>query len=109
MCSPVDEKRVTMRVLMKVQMDTEKGNKAITDMTLPQILTSVFDRIKPEAAYFGSEDGMRTGFVVFDLKEPSDIPSIAEPFFQKLGAKLSFVPVMSFEDVKVGMQKYGSS
>ena len=103
-----DEEQVTMRVLMKVQIDTEKANQAITDMTLPQVHTSVFERIKPEAAYIGTEDSMRTAFVVFDLKEPSDIPSIAEPFFQKLGAKLSLVPVMSFEDVQVGMQKYAS-
>ena len=98
-----------MRVMMKVQMDTEKGNKAITDKTLPVILKSALDRVKPEAAYFGAEDGMRTGFVVFDLKEASDIPSIAEPFFQQLGAKVTFVPVMNFDDVQAGMQKYGSS
>ncbi len=98
-----------MRVLMTVQIDTEKGNKAIKGNTLPAILKSAFDRVKPEAAYFGSEDGMRTGYLVFDLKEPSDIPSIAEPFFQELGAKVTFAPVMNFEDVQAGMQKYGSS
>jgi hypothetical protein len=104
-----NERRKAVRVLMTVQIDTDKGNKAIKDKTLPTILKSVFDRVKPEAAYFGSEDGLRTGFVVFDLKEPSDIPSIAEPFFQELGAKIAFVPVMNFEDVQAGMQKFGSS
>jgi hypothetical protein len=104
-----DERCEFMRVLMTVQIDTDKGNKAITDNTLPDILSSVFDRAKPEAAYFGALDGQRTGYVVFDLKEPSDIPSIAEPFFQKLGAKVTFVPVMNFDDVQAGMKKYGSS
>jgi hypothetical protein len=94
---------------MTVQMDTEKGNKAIKDNALPGILKAAFDRIKPEAAYFGASDGMRTGFLVFDLKEPSDIPAIAEPFFQQLGAKVAFEPVMDFADVQAGMQKYGSS
>ncbi|WP_329562498.1 DUF3303 family protein [Kitasatospora sp. NBC_01266] len=94
-----------MRMLLTVQMDTEKANKAIAGKTLAQTLKSVFDRIKPEAAYFGSLDGMRTGFVVFDLKEPSDIPSVAEPFFQDLGAKISFMPVMNLDDVQAGLQK----
>ncbi|MEV8284949.1 MULTISPECIES: DUF3303 family protein [Streptomyces] len=97
-----------MRVLLTVQMDTAKANKAITDRTLPGTMKSVFDRIKPEAAYFGSQDGMRTAYIVFDLKDASDIPSVAEPFFQDLGAKVSFVPVMNFDDVRTGLEKFGA-
>ena len=96
-----------MRVLMTVQMDTEKANKAIKDQTLPTIMKSALDRVKPEAAYFGALDGMRTGYIVFDLKDPSDIPSVAEPFFQELGAKVAFIPVMDFNDVQSGLQKAG--
>lgn len=98
-----------MRVLLTVQMDTEKGNKAIADRTLPNTLKSVFDRIKPEAAYFGTEGGMRTGFFVFDLKDASEIPSVAEPFFQDLGAKVTLIPVMNFDDVQTGLEKFDSN
>ncbi|AVZ73598.1 hypothetical protein SLUN_16875 [Streptomyces lunaelactis] len=98
-----------MRVLLTVQMDTEKANKAITGKTLPQTMKSVLDRVKPEATYFGAKDGMRTAFIVFDLKEASDIPTVAEPFFQELGAKLTVTPVMTFDDVQAGLQKYGSN
>ena len=98
-----------MRVLLTVQMDTEKANKAITDRTLPDTLKSVFDRIRPEAVYFGSAEGMRTGYVVFDLKDASDIPSVAEPFFQDLGAKVAFMPVMNLEDIQAGLQKLDSN
>ncbi|MEV8421672.1 hypothetical protein [Streptomyces niveus] len=97
-----------MRVLLTVQMDTAKANKAITDRTLPATMKSVFDRIKPEAAYFGSQEGMRTAYIVFDLKDASDIPSVAEPFFQDLGAKVTFLPVMNFDDVRTGLEKFGS-
>ncbi|MCX4744015.1 hypothetical protein OG455_00550 [Kitasatospora sp. NBC_01287] len=98
-----------MRVLLTVQMDTERANKAITGKTLAHTMQSVFERIKPEAAYFGAKDGMRTAFVVLDLKEPSDIPSIAEPFFQDLGAKITFIPVMNFDEVQAGLQKISAS
>lgn len=94
-----------MRVLLTVQMDTEKTNKAIAGKTLAQTMASMFERIKPEAAYFGAKDGMRTGFIVFDLKEASDIPSVAEPFFQELGARITFIPVMNFDDVQAGLQR----
>ena len=97
-----------MRVLLTVQMDTEKANKAIMDQTLPNTFKSVFDQIKPEAAYFGAMDGMRTGYIVFDLKDASDIPKVAEPFFQNLGAKVTLVPVMNFDDVQTGLQNAGS-
>lgn len=98
-----------MRVLLTVEMDTEKANQAITDNTLPHTMKSVFDRVKPEAAFFGATEGMRTAFIVFDLKDPTDIPSIAEPLFQELGAKLAFIPVMTFDDVQAGLQKYATS
>jgi hypothetical protein len=42
------------------------------------------------------------------LSEPSQIPAIAEPFFQELGAKVTFTPVMNFDDVQAGLQAYGS-
>lgn len=92
-------------MLMTVQMDTEAGNKAIKDHTLPTIMKSALEGLKPEAVYFGAADGLRTGFIVFDLKDPSDIPSVAEPFFQGLGAKVTFAPVMTFEEVQAGLQR----
>ena len=95
-----------MRVLLTVELDTAKTNAAITDKTLAETVSSVVGPLKPEAVYFGAKDGLRTGFIVFDLQEPSDIPSVAEPFFQKLGAKISFIPVMSLDDVQEGLRKY---
>jgi hypothetical protein len=98
-----------MRVLLTAQMDTEKSNQAIADNTLPKTMSSLLEQVKPESAFFGAKDGVRTAFIVFDLKEPSDMPSVAEPLFQELGAKVTVMPVMNFDDVRTGLQKYGSS
>lgn len=97
-----------MRVLMTVGMDTEKANQAISDGSLPKIMKSALDAVHPEAAYFTAEHGKRTAFIFFDLKEPSDIPSIAEPFFQTLDASIDVSPAMDFKDVQAGLQKYAS-
>ncbi|GJF34889.1 hypothetical protein KNE206_75890 [Kitasatospora sp. NE20-6] len=96
-----------MRVLLTVQMDTEKSNAVIKDNRLAEIMQPAVERLHPEAAYFGAKEGQRTGFIVFDLKEVSDIPSVAEPFFMELGAKVSFIPVMNLEDVRSGLAKVG--
>jgi hypothetical protein len=61
--------------------------------------------LQPEAAYFTAQDGKRTGFIVFDLKDVSDIPSIAEPFFMTVNASIDVSPVMTVQDVQAGLEK----
>lgn len=97
-----------MRVMLTVRMDTERANRAITENTLPGTMRSLMDRVKPEAAYFAAKDGCRTAYVFFDLQRESDIPTFAEPLFQELGADLTIVPVMNFEDVQAGLRAYAS-
>jgi hypothetical protein len=92
-----------MRTMLKVTIPTDAGNKAIKDGSLPQILEKVMGEIKPEAAYFTTFDGERTAYFVFDLKDSSMIPSIAEPFFMGLNAGVQFAPVMNPEDLKTGL------
>jgi hypothetical protein len=92
-----------MRCMLKIEVETQAGNKAITDGSLPKILQQIMDKIQPEAAYFATEDGCRTAFVFFDLADTSDIPVIAEPAFMNLGAKVTFMPVMNQDDLQKGL------
>ena len=94
-----------MRMMMKVQMDTEAASRAVGDGALPQLMQQMMDRLKPESAYFGPEDGVRTAFIVFDLEDPSQLPSISEPFFSKLKANVRMFPVMNREDLEKGLQQ----
>jgi hypothetical protein len=94
-----------MRTLLRVSMHTETANAAIKDGSLPKMMQSALEALKPEAAYFTSQDGRRTAFIVFDLQNASDIPSIAEPFFMGLNASVDFSPCMNVEDLRVGLDK----
>jgi len=94
-----------VRTLLKVQMDTEAGSKAIADGTMSEMMQGMMERLKPEAAYFGPEDGLRTAFIIFDLEDPSQIPSISEPLFRTVKAKVTFMPVMNREDLQKGLQE----
>jgi hypothetical protein len=92
-------------MLMKVQMDVNASNAAVKSGKLGEIVRSTLERLKPEAAYFTAIDGCRGGFIVFDMKDPSDIPSICEPFFMELGAKIELMPVMTPDEVQAGIAK----
>jgi hypothetical protein len=91
--------------MLKVTMDVDASNEAVKDGRLGKVMKQTMERWKPEAAYFTAVDGCRGGYIVFDLKEPSDIPSICEPFFQELGARIELVPVMTPDDVMKGVEK----
>jgi hypothetical protein len=94
-----------MRVLMKVQIPTEAGNAAIKDGSLPQIVGNALEALNAEAAYFTSEEGLRTGLIFFDMADSSGIPPAAEPFFMGLNARITFAPVMNVDEMRAGVGK----
>jgi hypothetical protein len=98
-----------MRTMMKVQIDTEAGSRAIADGSMPQLMQETLGRLQPEAAYFGPENGIRTAFIVFDLPDPSELPSITEPLFSTLKANIQMFPVMDREDLQKGLGQLGGA
>src|SRR5262245_20262856 len=94
-----------MRMMMRVMFDLEKANEAIKSGSMGKILENALKEIKPEASYFTAEDGNRTGYFFFDMKDTTQIPTLAEPFFLQLGAKIEIKPVMNADDLKAGLAK----
>jgi hypothetical protein len=92
-------------MMIRIKVPVEAGNRAFQDGTLQKTLMEAIERLKPEAAYFYPDQGVRTAFMIVDLKDPSEIPTIAEPFFARLNAAVEFLPVMNAEDLKKGLAK----
>lgn len=92
-----------MRFMLIVRMSTEMANATVREGRVGDLLQRSIEQLQPEAAYFGPLDGMRTAFLVFNLDDPSKIPAISEPFYQELGARLDFIPVMTPEDLARGI------
>ena len=88
-----------MRTILKVEMSVEASNAAVKDGRLGKVMSSTLERLKPEAAYFTAVNGKRGGYIVFDLKDSSQIPSVTEPWFLAFGAKVSLRPVMNPQDL----------
>ena len=89
-----------MRCMMKVSIPVERGNETAKDGTLSRTIEAILADLNPETAHFCDWDGQRTGFIVFDLKDSSQIPAVAEPWFLAFHASLEFHPCMNLEDLK---------
>ena len=92
-------------MMMRAKIPVEAGNVGLSDGSLPATLQQAMKITQPEAVYIGTEDGERRVLIFFDLKDPSDIPAVTEPFFQKMNASVELMPVMNLEDLQAGMAK----
>jgi hypothetical protein len=89
-----------MGMTMTVSLPTEKTNAAIKDGTLMSAIQSMLTDLKPEAAYFSTDnDGRRFAIVVFETTHASEMPKLAEPWFLGFNAEVTFRPVMNPEDL----------
>ncbi len=104
-----------MRMLLRVSIPVETGNAAAKAGTLGATIERILADLKPEAAYFYADDnGQRSGSIVFDMTDSSQMPAVAEPWFLAFNAKLSFRPIMNPQDlaaagpsIAAAVQQYG--
>jgi len=96
-----------MRMMLKAQMDTAVASKAIQEGRMPTVMQTMMEKLKPEAAYFGPEDGKRTAWIIFQMDDPSQLPAISEPLFSEFNARVELFPVMDRDDLEKGLSALG--
>jgi hypothetical protein len=102
-------------MLLRVSIPVEAGNAAAKAGTLGTTIERILADLKPEAAYFFADDnGQRSGSMVFDMKDTSQIPAVAEPWFLAFNANVSLRPIMNPQDfatagpsISKASQQYG--
>ena len=88
-----------MRFLVKVNIPVEAGNEAARAGKLGTTIQSILADLKPEAAYFTDNNGQRTAFLFLEMRDASQIPAIAEPWFLAFNANIEIHPVMVPDDL----------
>ncbi len=87
-----------MRILCKVSIPVEAGNAAAKDGF--KAFQTILEQQKPEAVYFYAENGRRTGLLIINMQDASEIPGIAEPWFLAFNAAIEVTPVMIPADLQ---------
>jgi len=90
-------------MMMRVTIPAEAGSTSLKSGRLPNLMGEAMTRMTPEAAYFMTDNGHRTACFIIDLKDQSQMPAFAEPFFGELNAQVEFMPVMTADDLKKGL------
>ncbi len=88
-----------MRFMLKVNIPVESGNAAVKAGTLGKAIQSILEDLKPEAVYFTDDNGQRSGFIILDLQDASQIPAVAEPWMLAFNAGIELHPVMTPADL----------
>ena len=97
-----------MMMLLMVECPNEPFNSLVRAGKVGEVIERILESIKPEAAYFTEQDGKRGAVLLVDVKEPSDVPAFAEPFFLNFNATCKFRIVMSPQDLqKAGLEALG--
>lgn len=88
-----------MRMMLHVVIPGKTGNAAVREGKLGPTLQKILGDLKPEAAYFTETNGNRGGYIFFDMKDSSELPKIAEPWFLAFNASVTVRPAMTPQDL----------
>ena len=97
-----------MRMLLNVSFPLEPFNTLVRNGTVGAKVKAVLEVVKPESVYFTEQGGRRGAVMVVDVKEPSQVPVLAEPWFLTFNAEVQFRIAMTPEDLaKSGIDAMG--
>jgi len=95
-----------MRLLMNVIIPTKRFNEYVRKGTVGETLGRILEEINPESVYFTELKGNRAATLIVNVKDSSEIPRIAEPWFLHFDANVEFSIAMTPKELQgAGLDK----
>ncbi len=94
-----------MRMMLRISMAAEASSRAVKEGLIPKLVEQTTELINPEAVYFTADQGQRTAYFYFDMKDSSQMPVIAEPWFAATEARIELQPVMNASELRTGLDR----
>ncbi|MER6215765.1 MULTISPECIES: hypothetical protein [unclassified Streptomyces] len=88
-----------MRVMLRAHLDTAASNEGVQTGALVQSMRKFIERVRPEAAYFGLHEGVRSCWIVFDLQESAELPLLTWDLFSRFHAEIEVTPVTTGDEL----------
>ena len=85
--------------MITCRIPMEKANDLAKTASLHSTIHSILEELKPEAAYYSDIEGARVGYIVVSMDDASQISSIVEPLYLRLGAAIQVHRVMTPEEL----------
>jgi hypothetical protein len=92
-----------VRVMVKFRFPTPSGNDMLKAGRLDEVFPKLMEDLKPEAAYFYPDQGMRAGHFILQMEDSSQVLEIGERMWFAFGGDVEMTPVMSAEDIQKGL------
>jgi hypothetical protein len=89
-----------MRFLMRIEMPTEAENPEVAESGFNDKMRALLLKVNAKSASFGVVDGRRVDEIIVDVKDATELPGIAEPFFRWLKVKAEFLPELTKEEAR---------
>jgi hypothetical protein len=101
---------LAMRMIMNIIFPTDTFNDAVRDGSAGSKIKAIIEHIKPEAVYFTEQSGQRGAVIVVDVKDSSDVPALAEPWYLTFEADVEFRIAMTPDDLaRANIESLGKS
>ncbi|MEU8435805.1 hypothetical protein AB0F18_23415 [Streptomyces sp. NPDC029216] len=97
-----------MRVMLRAHLDTAATNEGIKTGALTQAMQKLMERVRPEAAYFGLHEGVRSCWIVFDLQDSAQVPLLTWELFSRFHAEIEVSTVMTGEELSEALSEVRS-
>jgi len=98
-----------MKFIVQLTIPNEPFNTYVREGVAGAKMGRVMEETKPVSAYFtATPGGTRGGVLVYEMKDGSDIPALAEPWFLQFNATMTITPAMTPEELgKAGLDALG--